>query len=53
MTSQALNSEGVRLYQTGNYQQAAEQFQRFASRPAPFDAMRETLRRGISALGQL
>ena len=28
MTSQALNSEGVRLYQTGSYQQAAEQFQR-------------------------
>jgi tetratricopeptide (TPR) repeat protein len=27
-TSQALNSEGVRLYQLGNYQQAAEQFQR-------------------------
>jgi tetratricopeptide (TPR) repeat protein len=27
-TSQALNSEGVRLYQMGNYQQAAEQFQR-------------------------
>jgi tetratricopeptide (TPR) repeat protein len=28
MTSQALNSEGVRLYQAGNYAQAAEQFQR-------------------------
>jgi tetratricopeptide (TPR) repeat protein len=28
MTSQALNSEGVRLYQAGNYQQAADQFQR-------------------------
>ncbi len=28
MTSQGLNSEGVRLYQTGNYQQAAEHFQR-------------------------
>lgn len=34
MTSRALNSEGVRLYQTGNYQQAAEQFQRaIASNP--------------------
>jgi tetratricopeptide (TPR) repeat protein len=28
MASQALNSEGVRLYQAGNYQQAADQFQR-------------------------
>jgi tetratricopeptide (TPR) repeat protein len=28
MTSQALNSEGVRLYQAGSYQQAAEHFQR-------------------------
>jgi len=28
MNSQALNSEGVRLYQAGNYQQAADQFQR-------------------------
>jgi len=28
VTSQALNSEGVRLYQNGNYQQASEQFQR-------------------------
>lgn len=28
INSQALNSEGVRLYQLGNYQQAAEQFQR-------------------------
>lgn len=28
MNSQALNSEGVRLYQLGNYQQASEQFQR-------------------------
>ena len=28
MTSQALNSEGVRLYQSGSYQQAADQFQR-------------------------
>ncbi|MDC0935662.1 tetratricopeptide repeat protein [Pirellulales bacterium] len=28
MTSQALNSEGVRLYQSGSYQQAAGQFQR-------------------------
>ncbi len=28
VTSQALNSEGVRLYQNGNYPQAAEQFQR-------------------------
>lgn len=34
MTSQALNSEGVRLYQNGNYQQAASQFQRaIASNP--------------------
>ncbi len=33
-TSQALNSEGVRLYQNGNYSQAAEQFQRaIASNP--------------------
>jgi tetratricopeptide (TPR) repeat protein len=28
MTAQALNSEGVRLYQAGNYQQAADHFQR-------------------------
>ena len=28
MNSQALNSEGVRLYQMGSYQQAADQFQR-------------------------
>ncbi len=28
MNSQALNAEGVRLYQLGNYQQAADQFQR-------------------------
>ncbi len=28
MTSRSLNSEGVRLYQTGNYQGASEQFQR-------------------------
>jgi tetratricopeptide (TPR) repeat protein len=28
MNSQALNSEGVRLYQLGNYQEAAGQFQR-------------------------
>jgi tetratricopeptide (TPR) repeat protein len=28
VTSQALNSEGVRLYQAGNYSQAANQFQR-------------------------
>lgn len=28
MNSQAMNSEGVRLYQLGNYQQAADQFQR-------------------------
>jgi len=28
MTTQALNAEGVRLYQSGNYQQASEQFQR-------------------------
>ena len=34
LTSQALNSEGVRLYQNGNYQQATEQFQRaIASNP--------------------
>ncbi len=34
VTSQALNSEGVRLYQNGNYTQAAEQFQRaIASNP--------------------
>ncbi|TWU22763.1 photosystem I assembly protein Ycf3 [Bythopirellula polymerisocia] len=34
MNSQALNSEGVRLYQNGNYQQAATQFQRaIASNP--------------------
>jgi tetratricopeptide (TPR) repeat protein len=34
MTAQALNSEGVRLYQAGNYQQAADQFQRaIASSP--------------------
>ncbi|QDT01231.1 tetratricopeptide repeat protein [Adhaeretor mobilis] len=28
MNTQALNSEGVRLYQSGNYAQAADQFQR-------------------------
>jgi Flp pilus assembly protein TadD len=28
LSSQALNAEGVRLYQLGNYQQAADQFQR-------------------------
>lgn len=28
MTTQALNAEGVRLYQSGNYQQAADHFQR-------------------------
>lgn len=28
ITSQALNSEGVKLYQAGNYSQAADQFQR-------------------------
>ncbi|MEM8945472.1 MAG: tetratricopeptide repeat protein [Planctomycetota bacterium] len=28
MTTQALNAEGVRLYQAGNYQGASEQFQR-------------------------
>lgn len=28
MTTQALNAEGVRLYQSGNYQAASEQFQR-------------------------
>lgn len=28
MTSQSLNSEGVRLYQAGSYSQAADQFQR-------------------------
>lgn len=34
MTSQALNSEGVRLYQSGNYQQAAVTFQKaIASNP--------------------
>jgi len=34
MTGQALNAEGVRLYQAGNYQQAADQFQRaIASNP--------------------
>jgi tetratricopeptide (TPR) repeat protein len=34
VTSQALNSEGVRLYQAGNYQQAADHFQRaIASNP--------------------
>ena len=34
VTSQALNSEGVRLFQNGNYPQAAEQFQRaIASEP--------------------
>jgi len=38
MTSQALNSEGVRLYQNGNYIQAAEQFQRaIASNPKQAD----------------
>jgi len=34
VTSHALNTEGVRLYQNGNYQQAAAQFQRaIASNP--------------------
>jgi len=34
MTSHALNSEGVRLYQNGNYQQASQHFQRaIASSP--------------------
>ncbi len=34
MTTQALNSNGVRLYQNGNYVQAAEQFQKaIASNP--------------------
>ncbi len=34
MTTQALNAEGVRLYQQGNYQQASQQFQRaIASNP--------------------
>ena len=34
VTSQALNSEGVRLYSAGNYQQAADKFQRaVASNP--------------------
>ena len=34
MTSTALNSEGVRLYQSGNYQQAADAFQKaIASNP--------------------
>lgn len=38
MTSQSLNSEGVRLYQNGNYIQAAEQFQRaIASNPKQAD----------------
>ena len=38
VTSQALNSEGVRLYQNGNYIQAAEQFQRaIASNPKQAD----------------
>jgi tetratricopeptide (TPR) repeat protein len=38
MTSQSLNSEGVRLYQNGNYIQAAEQFQRaIASNPKHAD----------------
>ncbi len=38
MTSQALNSEGVRLYQNGNYLQAAEQFQRaIANNPSSAD----------------
>lgn len=39
MSSQALNSEGVRLYQNGNYVQAAEQFQRsVASNPKNADS---------------
>jgi tetratricopeptide (TPR) repeat protein len=38
VTSHALNSEGVRLYQNGNYVQAAEQFQRaIASNPKEAD----------------
>ena len=39
MNSQALNSEGVRLYQNGNYIQAAEHFQRsIASDPKNADS---------------
>ena len=39
MNSQALNSEGVRLYQNGNYVQAAEQFQRsIANNPKNADS---------------
>ena len=35
MNSQSLNAEGVRLYQSGNYQQAATEFQRaIASNPS-------------------
>jgi tetratricopeptide (TPR) repeat protein len=38
VTSHALNAEGVRLYQNGNYTQAAEQFQRaVASNPKDAD----------------
>ena len=38
LTSQALNAEGVRLYQNGNYQQATQQFQRaIASNPKSAD----------------
>jgi tetratricopeptide (TPR) repeat protein len=38
VTSHALNSEGVRLYQNGNYTQAAEQFQRaIANNPKDAD----------------
>ena len=39
MTSQSLNSEGVRLYQNGNYQQAATTFQKaIASNPSSANA---------------
>ncbi len=38
-TSQSLNAEGVRLYQNGNYQQAAETFQKaIASNPSSASA---------------
>jgi tetratricopeptide (TPR) repeat protein len=39
MTSRSLNAEGVRLYQSGNYQQAADSFQKaIASNPRSADA---------------
>lgn len=39
MTSRSLNAEGVRLYQSGNYQQAAATFQKaIASNPRSADA---------------